>query len=208
MSVPVATIAIPIHFSFNYLKLPSNFYDAHKRELSPILIFEDEVGKSFILNLQMGADFKIVECNEEDLFPFMMVDTEYYAPQLHTKKFDFTGINGYHSFNQYDVELNPNCSSETLIGFPTTSTKGKQNIPRQLLEVVFPDIPKQIIIEDKHSKTYTVRVRRKQKKRRTMVLGKGWKKFQVANELMEGDIIRMSFNPNYPNQLRCAVVKG
>ncbi|MED6163416.1 hypothetical protein PIB30_079754 [Stylosanthes scabra] len=60
MSSPRSTIAIPIHASFNNLMLPSHFYDEHKRELCPQLMFQNEFGNSFLLNLRMEPDVGLI----------------------------------------------------------------------------------------------------------------------------------------------------
>ncbi|MED6200231.1 hypothetical protein PIB30_083147 [Stylosanthes scabra] len=86
-------------------------------------------------------------------------------------------------------------------------TQYAMNVPRQLLDVAFTHNPKHIIVIDSHSKMFTVRVRTKHKKRRSMVLGRGWKEYQLANDLKKGDVIRMSFNPKYPDHLRCVALK-
>ncbi|MED6162267.1 hypothetical protein PIB30_068791 [Stylosanthes scabra] len=297
MSSPRSTIAIPIHASF--------------------LMFQNEFGNSFILNLKMEPDvgliyggfkkilahhninggriiiatyngscifrFRIVECNEEDLLPYIISNPHYSHLQPQQKSRHINEISGCLSVNPFQTQSNENQSHQNLLSFPLASTKAKQpiepdiqndscrhrrnargnttqisnknrkaktyesdqdsclqtkrpkgwlcylvamvdgeyvvekpvrnyhltqytmNVPRQLLEVGFTHDPKHIIVIDNSSKTYTVRVRNKSKKRKTMVLGRGWKKFQVANDLRKGDVIKMCFDPKYPYHLRCVV---
>ncbi|MED6176914.1 hypothetical protein PIB30_092911 [Stylosanthes scabra] len=81
------------------------------------------------------------------------------------------------------------------------------NVPKQLLEVAFPHKPKHITVIDGNSRLFHIRLRTKHNNRTTSVLVKGWKEYQLANKLKKGDVITMSFNPNYPDQLNCVVAK-
>ncbi|MED6212789.1 hypothetical protein PIB30_086894 [Stylosanthes scabra] len=86
-------------------------------------------------------------------------------------------------------------------------TQHTMNVPRQLLDVAFSHNPTDIIVIVDRSKTYNVRVRNKHKRHRTMVLGRGCKKFQLAHDLRKGDVIRMSFDPKRADYLKCAVIR-
>ncbi|MED6224654.1 hypothetical protein PIB30_086211 [Stylosanthes scabra] len=90
-----------------------------------------------------------------------------------------------HTHTQFDSSL-----SSILTAAASWPAFAGANVSRQLLEVGFTHDPKHIIVIDSSSKTYTVRVRNKSKKQKTMVLGRGWKKFQVANGLRKGDVIK------------------
>ncbi|MED6158122.1 hypothetical protein PIB30_029810 [Stylosanthes scabra] len=80
------------------------------------------------------------------------------------------------------------------------------NLPRQLLEVAFAHKPKYITVIDGNSWLFHIRLRTKHNNRKTTILGKGFKEYIIANNMRRGNVITMSFNPNYPDQLHCAVV--
>ncbi|MED6164299.1 hypothetical protein PIB30_088345 [Stylosanthes scabra] len=278
-----STLTIPVHGSFHHLLVPTHFYDKLKRELSPNLLFLDQCGHQFVLNIRMhpwvgliyngykeilthhnitgGAlilatyegnsrfRFKIVHCNENDFIPFMVNNCTSYPQNLKVIPVPYGSLDQHSSqLNQLllgipivtttkltNVETKvqnfitqtPASKNIKLLKAPTSYNKNvtgkltqrdnlppsrrlrlphELNLPRQLLEVAFAHKPKYITVIDDNSRLFYIRLRTKHNNRKTTVLGKGFKEYIIANNLRKGNVITMSFNPNYPDQLHCAVV--